>query len=57
MSQRPLNVGLVGGGGGAFIVNPNFLGKVLYLAKRLLPGLVNGLFDSDVRRVQRRERG
>ena len=23
MSQRPLNVGLVGGGGGAFIVNPH----------------------------------
>jgi len=23
MSQKPLNVGLVGGGGGAFIVNPH----------------------------------
>mgnify|MGYP001492360618 FL=1 len=23
MSKRPLNVGLVGGGGGAFIVNPH----------------------------------
>ena len=41
---------------GSFIVIPGPVSKLIYLAKRLLPGLVFAIIDGDVRRVQRRQR-
>jgi short-subunit dehydrogenase len=37
-----------------FIVVPGFMGKVTYLAKRLLPGIVEVVMDWDIKKVQSR---
>jgi NAD(P)-dependent dehydrogenase (short-subunit alcohol dehydrogenase family) len=38
---------------GRFLVNPGFMGKVVYLAKRLVPGFVDFMIRRDIRRVRR----
>jgi len=38
---------------GRFLVNPGFMGKVVYLAKRMVPWFVDFMIRRDIRRVRR----
>jgi len=38
---------------GRFLVNPGFMGKVVYLAKRMAPGFVDFMIRRDIRRARR----
>jgi len=45
-----------GMGRGKLIITPNFMGKVAFLAKRFVPGLMEAVFDGDVKKAQQNKK-
>jgi len=37
-----------------FMIIPGYMGKLTYMAKRFLPGIVEAVMDWDIRKVQGR---